>query len=220
MVSFTDPDNFRNLKPQYLMSLYGCGMMIWAWWAFDLFTFLGTFMSETVMAAQTISRQLVMVFYMIPVGLAQACIIMVGNNIGAKNIAMAKTYAKFCTVTALSWGLLSVALMLIFGESLIRIFSSNEEVVNTVLEVYACLWLYVFVDCVQCNGHGIIAGVGKQGKGSIYTLIGYWLIGIPVCFIQVFYFKMGIIALWLGPLTALVFNSFAYYILIWKIDWN
>ena len=46
LVYIRDPDNFKNLKPQFLMSIYGCGMIIWAWWAFDVFTFLGTFMSE------------------------------------------------------------------------------------------------------------------------------------------------------------------------------
>jgi len=29
---------------------------------------------------------------------------------------------------------------------------------------------------------------------------------------------MGIVALWLGPLVAITFNSFAYYIFIMRID--
>lgn len=75
-------------------------------------------------------------------------------------------------------------------------------------------------DCIQCIGTGIIGGVGRQARGSFVTLVGYWGLGIPFSLIQIFYFKNGIISLWLGPLLALIFNSFAYYSYILNLDWN
>lgn len=67
---------------------------------------------------------------------------------------------------------------------------------------------------------GTISGVGRQAKGSIFTLIGYWVIGIPIGAVQIFYLNYGIQALWFGPTMALMFNSLAYYGLIVSINWK
>lgn len=51
LIPLTDPDNFVNWKPQAILSLSSITMNIWAYWAFDVFTFIGTFMSVEIMAA-------------------------------------------------------------------------------------------------------------------------------------------------------------------------
>ncbi|CDW78129.1 multidrug and toxin extrusion protein 2 [Stylonychia lemnae] len=213
-----DEESFRNLWPQMKMSLYSCGMIIWGWWAFDVFTFIGTFMSLEVMAAQTVCRNIVLIFYMIPVGLSQASSVMVGNMIGKKNIQGARVYGQMCSLTSFAWGCASVLVMAIFGEQIVRLFSSSESVRNLVTEAFLMIWLYILFDCLQCIGAGIISGLGRQGKGSILTVFGFWALGIPLALVQTFYYNMGIIALWLGPLVAITFNSFAYYAFILKID--
>jgi len=45
---------------------------------------------------------------MIPVGIAISSMILVGNMIGAKNVAGAKIYAKYCSLTGLIWAIASV----------------------------------------------------------------------------------------------------------------
>ncbi|CDW72125.1 na+-driven multidrug efflux pump [Stylonychia lemnae] len=157
LVSIIDQETFRNLKPQMKMSLYSSGMLIWGWWAFDIFTFLSNFMTNDIMAAQIVCRQIVLLFYMIPIGLSIASSILVGNMI----------------------------------------------VINLINEAFVMLCLYILFDCLQCIGTGIISGLGKQNKGSLLTI---------------FYFKMGITALWQGPLVAIAFNSVAYYAFILCVD--
>eukprot|EP00347_Sterkiella_histriomuscorum_P003491 403364095 len=219
-VSFRDQDCYKNLRPQFIMSLQSCGMIIWSWWAFDMFTFMSSFMSMSVLAAQTVCRNLVLIFYMIPVGLTQATAISVGNKIGQKNIQGAKIYAFICTLLSVGWGSLSVIVMVVFDDYLIMLFTESEEVRALVHQAFVLIGLYIIFDCTQCIGSGIIAGVGRQGKGSVFTIIGFWLIGIPVCLVQVFYYKAGIEALWFGPLLSHMFNTTAYYVMVLKVDWN
>jgi hypothetical protein len=47
-------------------------MGVWTQWASDLFTFLATFLPTEVMAAQTVSRNLLLLFIMVPFGITQA----------------------------------------------------------------------------------------------------------------------------------------------------
>ncbi len=52
------------------------------------------------------------------------------------------------------------------------------------------------------------------------TLIGFWIIGIPLTAVAVFIYNTGIISIWLGPLLSLVIISFLYYNLIVRTDWT
>ena len=65
---------------------------------------------------------------MIPVGISQASGIMVGNNIGAKDITAARVYAKMCILTALAWAIAIVVFLNALKGTVISVFSSNEAV--------------------------------------------------------------------------------------------
>ena len=86
-------------------------LSIWSWWAFDLFTLIASYMSTVELASQTVLRNIGLLTYMIPCGISVAAVILVGNNIGAKNIKHAQDYTKMCTVTAFVWALGSVLLV-------------------------------------------------------------------------------------------------------------
>lgn len=81
---------------------------MWSWWAFDIFTLMASYMSEDVIAAQTVLRNIALLFFMIPVGIAVSTGVLVGNNIGSQQVEAAKFYAKMCFLTAFLWSIASV----------------------------------------------------------------------------------------------------------------
>lgn len=54
--------------------------------------------------------------------------------------------------------------------------------------------------------------LGFQVFGALVTLIGYWIIAVPVSAVLVFGYGYGIAALWVGPLIASVFLTTCYVI--------
>lgn len=88
-VPFSDPDNYKNITPQFILSLKCASLGIWAWWAFDVFTLIASYMSIDDLAAQTVLRNIGLITFMIPVGIAVSAIILVGNMIGAGKIEAA-----------------------------------------------------------------------------------------------------------------------------------
>jgi MATE family multidrug resistance protein len=98
---------------------------------------------------------------MIPVGIAIASNIMVGNNIGANEVHVAKYYAKMCNLTAFIWAVASVFFMNVLRSSFISIFSSSQGVNDLIVQAYALLSVFVFFDCMQGVASGIIRGLGK-----------------------------------------------------------
>lgn len=65
------------------MSLECTGLGVWSWWAFDIFTLMASYMSINDLAAQTVLRNIGLLTFMIPVGIAISSMILVGNMIGA-----------------------------------------------------------------------------------------------------------------------------------------
>ena len=66
----------------------------------------------------------------------------------------------------------------------------------------------------------MIRALGKQGIASIATVVGYWIIGIPLSILCVFGWDLGIQGLWYGPSAAVTFNYFLYFFIVMKSNWN
>jgi MATE family multidrug resistance protein len=98
---------------------------------------------------------------MIPVGISISTSILVGNNIGAYNLEAAKFYAKMCFITALIWSVLSVLVVVLLKDLMISMFSSEADVNTEIEKAYLTLSVFVFFDCMQCVGTGIIRGLGR-----------------------------------------------------------
>jgi len=78
MASPFDPQCFNNMMLQFKFSLSSASMFVLQQWAHETFTFIASFGSITILAAQTVCRNIVVIFYMIPVGISMASSILVG----------------------------------------------------------------------------------------------------------------------------------------------
>jgi Na+-driven multidrug efflux pump len=67
---FGHPENFRNWKSQFFLSLQCMSLMVWSWWAMDVFTLIASNMGDSnLLSAQHILRNVTLLTFMIPVGI-------------------------------------------------------------------------------------------------------------------------------------------------------
>ena len=65
-----DPQNFRNWKSQFVLSLQCMSLSVWSWWAMDVFTLIASNMGDSnILTAQYIMRNVALLTFMIPVGI-------------------------------------------------------------------------------------------------------------------------------------------------------
>jgi MATE family multidrug resistance protein len=93
-------------------------------------------------------------------------------------------------------------------------------VIEEVNKVYPLLSFYVLFDAMGGMGNGLIVGIGRQARASIFTIIGYWMIGVPVSATLGFAFDMSLMGLWIGSLVAVIFCTSCYFTLLIKTDWH
>lgn len=66
----------------------------------------------------------------------------------------------------------------------------------------------------------MIRGLALQGRASIITMVGYWVIGVPVSCFFVFQLHGGIVGLWTGPAVGIGFNMTCFVILVISTNWQ
>ncbi len=82
------------------------------------------------------------------------------------------------------------------------------------------LTLYILIEPLSKIMTGIITGLGKQGIASIFTLIAYWVIGIPFTLFYVFEFQGKFYAIWLGATLSILFIFICSYVIMMRTDFK
>jgi MATE family multidrug resistance protein len=113
--------------------------------------------------------------------------------------------------------MITVVIVIILGtcnRGISRIFTTEEKVVEVIRSVIWALLLYVFFDTLHGVQSGIIRGLGRQIYGSIWTLICYYILGMPLALNLAFKRDMNVTGLWLGFGIACIVLDIGFWIII------
>ena len=164
-------------------------------------------------AAHTVANTVESLFYIPGWGMQTSAATLSGNAWGAKDHERLKRLGS--TVLPLEVGLMIVSgsLLFLFAEPLVRIFSSDENVIRlgtTVLRMVAVSEPFYGVPIVV---EGLMQGVGKTMAPFVYNAVGMWGIRIAGTFLCTQVLGMGLIAAWgcmIGH-NLLLFVFFVYH---------
>ena len=161
-------------------------------------TIFAGWISPEDLAANTILFNIVYLLFQFPLGLSFSACNFIGNSLGEKKPNVSKKYWIVSTILFMIMALVFMTIMLIFRNQVPYIYTSESKVASIVssLMVYLCLML--FFDFGQGVLSGAIRGIGKQDFGSIMSLISYWIIMLPLCYLFAFTFDFGVIGIWIG----------------------
>ncbi|KAL8172025.1 hypothetical protein V2J09_023829 [Rumex salicifolius] len=67
---------------------------------------------------------------------------------------------------------------------------------------------------------GVAIGSGSQAKVAVFTVVSYYVIGIPIGCLLAFVAKLGVKGIWIGMLVGMVAQVIALMVLTWRIDWD
>lgn len=194
-------------------------MGIWGWWAFDIFTFMATYLGETEAAAQSQMRSIGLLTFMLPIGYSSASGILSGAAIGEGKPKLAMTYYGVCMFMAGIITIIQMALLWFCREGIFKMFTNNPAIVELLDSAWPVLMVFTIFDTTQAMGMSIIKASGKQSLGAVVTGTAYFLVGIPISYYFAFAREMSIEGLWWGPTIATAYNTLWYNIIIARIDW-
>ncbi len=165
-------------------------------------------LSSNELAAHQIALQTASASFMIPLGIAIATSIRVGQAIGRGSVAQARLAGNTGMLVSCAAMSCFAALFWLFPKTIISIYIDVNEVENTVVMQHAVTFLAIaamfqIVDGLQVSASNALRGLKDTTAAMVLTLFSYWGIGIPIGGLLCFSLDLRGNGLWWGMTAGL-----------------
>jgi len=177
-------------------------------------------LGEIATAAHTIANTVESAFYIPGYGMQTAAATLAGNAVGANDAKKMRDLSSMCLFIEVTLMVISGALLFTFAPNMMKIFSSDVQVIalgSTVLKMVALSEPFYGVSIII---EGMMQGMGKTLMPFVCNIIGMWGIRIVGTFICTQVLSMGLVSAWACMIlhNMLLFTMFAAYFVSGK--WN
>ena len=107
-------------------------------------------------------------------------------------------------------------LFLMINNFLPKVFSSDLQIVNLASKLLIIAALFQLFDGIQVTIVGILRGLEDFKIPTLISLVGYWIIALPLAYSLAFILKLETVGVWIGLLVSLIF---AAIVLFWRLNY-
>lgn len=136
-----------------------------------------------VVASHQIALQTSSLFFMIPLSLGIASTIMIGQTLGQKKLAEAKTLSYHALFNGILFALLTCLVIIGARHWIPLAFTTDPRSVTIAATLLIFAAIYQIPDAMQAVANGILRGYKHTRPILLITLFCYWLVGIPFGYI-------------------------------------
>ena len=196
------------VNPAALRQVFRLGWPIGA----TLLAEIGLFAASSVMmgwvgiiplAAHGIALQIISVIFMIPLGLASAATVRVGNALGRGDPLGLDRAAK--VVFILSWVVAALAAVILWltPEFLIGLYLNVENpdaaaILIAGVPLLAVAAAFQMFDITQVVSANVLRGIQDTRVPMLIAVLSYWVIGVPTAYALAFWADFGGVGVWSG----------------------
>lgn len=150
------------------------------------------------MASHQVALNLAALTFMVPVGIAQAAAVLVGQAVGRGDAPGARRAAGAGLITGAAFMSGTAALFLTAPLFLAEIYSADPAVVALAALLIPIAGVFQVFDGIQVVGAGVLRGVGDTRIPMVMNLLGFWVVGLPVSAFLAFGLALGPRGIWIG----------------------
>jgi len=155
-------------------------------------------LGTVAMAGHQVAINLASLTFMVPVGLAQASAVLVGQSVGAGNADAARRYAGAAVVLCVLVMSVSALVFLFFPGPLSSLYTSDEAVLAVASALIPVAGVFQIVDGLQVVCAGVLRGVADTLRPLLINVLGFWMVGMPISLRYGFWGEGGPVGLWWG----------------------
>ncbi len=168
---------------------------------FGAFALIGIFMGwvgTTTMAAHQVALNLAAFTFMVPVGIAAAAAVRVGQEVGRTDPDGARRAAGASLILGVGFMCATAALFLLVPGFFGRLYTDDPGVLSVVVVLLPIAGVFQVFDGVQAVAAGVLRGVGDTRGPMWINILGFWVLGIPLSLLFGFGLGWGAAGLWWG----------------------
>ncbi len=159
--------------------------------------FIGN-MGTDDLAARQVANSVVNMTFLVPLGLAQAAMILLGKLAAQNEVASMLKLTRDALVLTISIMTFFAVLIFLMRIQIPVIYGLNpaaSEIATSMLIIAA---LFQIMDGLQVMALGILRGFGDITVPAYLVIISWWGVAIPLEWLLGFYFKIGTLGVWGG----------------------
>lgn len=188
--------------------------------AYEILTLFASKFGTTALATQSALSSVVSLLYMIPFAISVASSTRIANFIGAENITGAKIGVNVAFFSSGIIAFINFCIIFICSKSIAKLFTEDEEVICLFDKLSSFISVFVIFDSFACVANGILRALAMQMIGGTLSLIGYYIVAVPLAVILSFKMDMELLGLWLGNGTGLLLIALTEIWVIYNVDWK
>ncbi|PYU07995.1 MAG: MATE family efflux transporter [Acidobacteria bacterium] len=167
------------------------------------------------LASHQIAMNTIAFTYMIPLGISSAAAVRVGQALGRNDPNGAADAGGTAIVFGAAFMSLAAIALVVFPRWIARIFTPDEAVIRTAINLLAAGAAFQLFDGIQTVATGALRGAGDTRTPMVCHLAAYWFIGLPLGAWLCFWRGWGAIGLWVGLSLALILIG-CVLLMVWQ----
>jgi multidrug resistance protein, MATE family len=156
------------------------------------------------LASHQIALNTVAFTYMVPLGIASAAAVRVGQAIGRKDFVGAGDAGDVAMFVGVVFMALASIALIVFPRAIARVYTRDENVIRTTIALLAAGAAFQLFDGLQTVATGALRGAGDTRTPMICHFTAYWIIGLPLGAWLCFWRGWGAFGMWAGLSLALI----------------
>ncbi len=131
------------------------------------------------LAAHEVTLNHASLAYMVPLGIASAAAVRVGNEIGAGKLGASRRAGNAALVAGAGFMGVSAILLFLFPRQILAIYTNDARVIAYAAPLLFWAGAFQLFDGIQAVATGALRGRGDTRAPFLAGLLGYWALGLP-----------------------------------------
>jgi MATE family multidrug resistance protein len=164
-------------------------------------------------AGHQIAINVASITFMVPLGIALATTVRVGNAQGRGDVAAARRAGWLGMQLALAGQVVAAAVLLAWPQRIAAVYSADSGVQAMAVQLLIMAAIFQLSDGLQVSAAGALRGLKDTRGPMVVTVVAYWLVGLPFGYWLGFHRGLGPRGLWIGIIGGL---TVAGVLLAWR----
>jgi MATE family multidrug resistance protein len=167
------------------------------------------------LATHQIALNTVAFTYMVPLGIASAAAVRVGQALGRRDPRGASAAGGTAIFVGAAFMTLAGIVLVIVPRWIARIYTTDELVIRSTAALLAAGAAFQLFDGIQSVATGALRGAGDTRTPMLCHFTAYWMIGLPLGAWLCFRRGWGALGLWIGLSLALILIGIVLLV-VWR----